>query len=70
MMKVTDEQVLESIRKLTHSMGYPPTLREIAADLGLASFSSIARRIDGLEVKGMLVRKPGVSRGIKLTDAD
>ena len=46
--------------------GYPPTLREIASAIGLASTNGVADHLKALERKGYVERKPGISRAITL----
>jgi DNA-binding MarR family transcriptional regulator len=50
--------------------GYAPTLREIGAECKM-SRSSVVRYLDQLEMKGLIRRDFGVSRGIVLlSDAE
>lgn len=64
----TDRQleVLASIRRLTSSLGYPPTIRELAADLGIRSSNGVSDHLKALERKGCLTRRPWASRAIVL----
>jgi repressor LexA len=48
---------------------YGPTVREIAAAMGIASVNGVQGHLDALEKKGVLRRKPGIARGIELTEA-
>jgi SOS-response transcriptional repressor LexA len=48
---------------------YGPTLREIAAAMGIASVNGVQGHLDALEKKGVLERRPGIARGIQLTEA-
>jgi repressor LexA len=48
---------------------YGPTLREIAAAMGISSVNGVQGHLDALEKKGVLRRKPGIARGIELTEA-
>jgi len=61
------EQVLKIIASHLKSHGYPPSLREIAAGLGVKNVFGIQRHLDALEKKGLLSRSGGSSRGIRLT---
>jgi len=48
---------------------YGPTVREIAAAMGISSLNGVQGHLDALEKKGVLRRKPGIARGIELTEA-
>lgn len=61
--------VLEAIRSAIERQGYPPTLREIGATVGLSSPSSVTFQLDTLVRKGYIRRDPGAMRAIVLLDA-
>lgn len=63
------EQVLKIIAVYLKGQGYPPSLREIAAGLGVKNVFGIQRHLDALEKKGFLSRSGGSSRGITLNRA-
>lgn len=46
-------------------MGRPPTHREIAEGCFMAR-STIQRHLDILDARGLIIREPGVARGISL----
>jgi len=48
---------------------YGPTVREIAAAMGIASVNGVQGHLAALEKKGVVRRTPGVARGIELTEA-
>jgi SOS-response transcriptional repressor LexA len=48
---------------------YGPTLREIAAAMGISSLNGVKGHLERLEEKGVVERKPGIARGIQLTEA-
>ncbi len=52
----------ESIEKL----GYPPSIREIGAHVGLASSSSVAYQLRELEAKGFIRRDPNRPRALEV----
>lgn len=60
------KQVLDYIQSRIDNDGYPPTLREICAHLGVSGTVSAMRHLDALEKKGYIKRDSG-SRGIALT---
>ncbi len=68
MIALTDRQqkVLDFITRFTQTHGYSPTVRDIAAHLGVSSPSGVNRHLEVLEKKGWL-KKTGASRGIVLT---
>jgi repressor LexA len=59
--------VLETIRVLVESRGYPPSMREIGEAVGLTSPSSVSHQLEALERKGYLRRDPNRPRAIELT---
>jgi repressor LexA len=59
------QEVYEFIRQ---NIGfYGPTVREIAAALGIKSNNGVVCHLAALEKKGYIKRQERVSRGIKLT---
>ncbi len=58
--------ILESIRSMVESRGYPPSVREIGEAVGLTSPSSVAHQLAVLERKGYLRRDPNRSRAIEV----
>ncbi|MBC8019211.1 MAG: transcriptional repressor LexA [Verrucomicrobia bacterium] len=60
------QQVLDFIESHIDNSGYPPTLREICAHIGVSGTLSAIRHLDALEKKGYLKRDSS-SRGIALT---
>lgn len=66
--KLTKKQqaVMDSIEKCILEKGYGPTVREICADLGLSSPSTVHVHLKTLEQKGYIVRDPLKSRSISL----
>ena len=66
--KLTRKQqaVMDSIERCIQEKGYGPTVREICADLGLSSPSTVHVHLKTLEQKGYIVRDPLKSRSISL----
>jgi repressor LexA len=62
------EEGLEFIRSYIQEQGAPPTLREIADGLGISSSNGARSLVEVLERKGVLERRPGLSRGLVITD--
>jgi repressor LexA len=67
---LTDRQreVLELIRASINERGYPPTIREIAAKLGLRSTNGVSDHLRALEKKGYVTHDEIKSRGLRLTE--
>lgn len=59
------EKILNFIRDYKNQNGYPPTLREIAAEFGMSSTFGVKRHLDALIKKGYLNKESNASRGIK-----
>lgn len=59
-------QILAMIREWVDRHGYPPTMREIAAAVGLASPSSVAHQLAVLEERGHLRRDARGSRAVDI----
>ncbi len=63
-------QILAMIRDWVDQHGYPPTMREIAAAVGLSSPSSVAHQLRVLEEHGHLRRDARGSRAVDIRAAD
>lgn len=61
-------RVLETIRSAVADRGYPPSMREIAEVVGLASPSSVKYQLQALEHKGYLRRDRNLPRAIEIVD--
>jgi repressor LexA len=60
------QRVLDAIRASIQRRGYPPTVREIAANVGLGSPSSVAHHLKALEQLGVIRRDPRNPRAIEV----
>ena len=58
--------VLETIETSLTDRGYPPTMREIGAAVGLTSPSSVKHQLNVLEERGFLRRDPNRPRAIEV----
>ncbi len=63
------EQVLECIQRSIEQAGYPPTIREIGAELGIRSTNAVNDHLKALERKGYLNRNEAKSRALVPVDA-
>jgi len=58
--------ILRFLRDFGAEAGYPPTIRQIGAEVGISSTSVVSYNLKVLERKGYLERDPEVSRGLRL----
>ena len=61
------QKILECIARAVAERGYPPSVREIADTVGLASTSAVHHHLIALEREGMLERAVHSSRALRLT---
>ncbi len=61
-----EKEVYEFIKKQIEKEGYPPSVREICAAVGLSSPSTVHRYINSLEDKGFIVKRGSKKRAISL----
>lgn len=59
-------QILDYIREQVRKKGYPPSVREIGAAVGLSSSSTVHGHLARLEQKGFIRRDPTKPRAIEL----
>jgi repressor LexA len=64
------KQILEVIKRHVFEKGYPPSVREIGAEVGLASSSTVHAHLGKLEAKGYIRRDPTKPRAIELLTGD
>jgi repressor LexA len=60
------QEVLEIIERSVRSKGYPPSMREITAQLHLASAAGIHKHIKALVKKGFLSKENYLSRSLRV----
>lgn len=63
-------QVLEFIKAETKRKGYPPTVRDIGAAVGLSSSSTVHAHLAALEAKGLIRRDPSKPRALEVLGHD
>src|SRR5579864_8950174 len=61
------QMVLDYIRQSITDRGYPPTLREIGARMGIRSTNGVNDHLRALERKGYLTREDMKSRALRPT---
>lgn len=59
-------EVLRAIQRLTKESDYPPTVREVQAEAGLASPSTVKYHLLHLKEKGLISYEPKKARTIKV----
>ena len=64
--EVIREDLLRGICQFRDEHGYPPTIRELVKITGLSSTSIVTYHLRFMEKQGVIERKKGVSRGIKV----
>ncbi len=63
------QRIIEYIATSVRRSGYPPSVREIAAAVGLASTSAVHHHLSALEREGLLERDATQSRALRLKPA-
>jgi repressor LexA len=63
-------QILDFIKQHIQAHGTAPTLRQIADAIGVSSLATVHEHLVSLEDKGLIKRKYGKTRGIKLIHED
>ncbi len=63
------QQIYDYILAFTQEHGYPPSVREIGAAVGLKSPSTVHFHMKGLEEAGVIVKAEGKTRAISLPGA-
>lgn len=64
----TQARILEFIKDEIQTKGYPPSVREICAAVGLRSTSSVHAHLNSLEKKGLIRRDPTKPRALEVMD--
>lgn len=57
-------ETLEFVRDFRRGSGYSPTIREVAAGLGLSSVATVAEHLDSLEAMGLIRRQRDRARSV------
>ncbi len=72
MAKLTDKdyRILDFIKSQLKQRGFPPTVREICAEIGLTSTATVQARLKKLEDNGLIVREGNKNRSIKIVGAE
>jgi repressor LexA len=62
-------ETLRAVANLSAKLGYPPSLREIGAELGIATVSGVHYRVDGVKTRGWVTQPHGQPRSLVITPA-
>lgn len=62
------EQIFDCIKRSVREKGYPPSVREIGAAVGLNSSATVHSHLASLEHKGLIRRDPTKPRAIEILD--
>lgn len=60
--------ILNHIRTSLQDRGFPPSIRELCAAVGLSSSSTVHSHLTALERKGFIKREPGQPRSTALVE--
>ena len=69
-LSTRQRNILAFIADFLDEKGYPPTIREIGEDVGIASTSVVNYNLNKLVEHGYIERVPEVSRGLRLVAQD
>lgn len=67
-LRERDSQSLRFIAQYTSTNGYPPTVREVAAELGGISTSTTQQSVERLVQRGWILISRKSARTIRITD--
>ena len=70
MLKEREQKVLDFMKQEVGEKGYPPTVREICAALGIKSTSTVHKDIANLEKQGYLRKDPAKPRALMIVDPE
>jgi repressor LexA len=69
-LTATQTRIVKYIAAFARQNGFPPTVREIGAAVGLASSSTVAYQLKRLEKLGVLRHTQGVARGTVVVNGE
>src|SRR5277367_5204838 len=64
------KDVVNHIIQLTEEHGYPPTLAELAAAMGLRNRMTVHQHVAALKKKGIVRWEPGLNRSLRLVEGE
>lgn len=69
-LRERERKILEFMKAEKAKKGYPPTVREICAALGIKSTSTVHKDIENLMKEGYLIKDPSKPRALNIIDDD
>lgn len=69
-LSVREEQILKYLEAQVRENGYPPTVRDICAALGIKSTSTVHKALGRLEDRGLIEKGTNKRRAVKLLTED
>ena len=70
MLKEREQKILNHMKDEIKKKGYPPTVREICAALGIKSTSTAHKDISALEKAGYIKKDPSKPRALMIVDSE
>ena len=67
-LKEREHKILEYMKEEIRTKGYPPTVREICAAIGIKSTSTAHKDIESLVRQGYLVKDPSKPRALMVVE--
>ncbi|MBQ1476059.1 MAG: repressor LexA, partial [Firmicutes bacterium] len=65
-----EQKILDYMKEYVTKWGYPPTVRDIAAALGIRSTSTVHKAIASLEEKGFIKKQAGKRRAMDIVGSE
>ena len=65
-----EQKILDYMKEYVTKWGYPPTVRDIAAALGIRSTSTVHKSIASLEEKGFIKKQAGKRRAMDIVGSE
>jgi repressor LexA len=62
------QRLADAVAYSLRTRGYPPTVRELGHALGLASTSTVQRRLEQAREAGLVTWTPGVARTLRVVE--
>lgn len=69
-LREREQKILDFMKAEKAKNGYPPTVREICAALGIKSTSTVHKDIESLVKEGYLIKDPSKPRALNIIDND
>lgn len=70
MLKEREQKILDFMKEEIKDKGYPPTVREICAALGIKSTSTVHKDLASLEREGLIKKDPSKPRALMIVEPE